>query len=530
MLETPHNLVRSGIRLWSQGSRLRAPPWWRVLGPAMEPLKELSRSPCSPPLAAAWSFQRVSHGRPERPRWWVTLAGMVFCCASVCDEIAYAGTLLGSSNGRWVSFFKSVHQTNYFWYKSRFVSRSVIGAILLKFVGSTVISLSLGKTTIWSTSPRHVVSFLLAFAFVRSDSWEARELSGHMRHIPTASLGLNLMAALYKLRKLNFLVDHSPQLGTVPTLLVGIVAFSAANCIMAAERHVVLFLRRRRQASPHGPQAGAALRPGGALEAYPIGEHTDAHDGHPATTSAVASMPTASADGGRPASVPAEAQAEPARHPSQRTSRAAHDEPAHYPDVAAQMLRNAFFLCTLLAAQRCGDAVHAAAKVLVLALLCRHYNKGLMDLLMGYLDTHTGTVSAEGQPELIRLPAASTTSAAASTTAGRTAETGSGWRVGGGPMVGRCLGLVLVFAGWRATATVPKPVAMRSASTSASADTAVLHENTGGVAVRRRRADGGSTGVSLLEAAPVGARSQGSSPLGMRLFCATGQKGSVKRD
>ena len=58
-----------------------------------------------------------------------------------------------------------------------------------------------------------VASFLFAFALVRSDALEARELSGHMRYTSRCTVALNLLAALYKLRKFLSLVEKSPTLG-----------------------------------------------------------------------------------------------------------------------------------------------------------------------------------------------------------------------------------------------------------------------------------------------------------------------------
>jgi hypothetical protein len=162
---------------------------------------------------------------------------------ALLHEISHDHRVFGDSNGRLVSFLKSVHSTNYYFFRSRYVSRSLIGGLVLKYFGSTVLSLVLGEAPIWSTSPRHVISFMLAFALVRSDTIEAKELSRHMRHHAAGSFVLNFVAALSKLRKVVWVAEHTnaSALGVFLTILLGGVTFSMGNMIMTLENATVDF-------------------------------------------------------------------------------------------------------------------------------------------------------------------------------------------------------------------------------------------------------------------------------------------------
>jgi len=194
----------------------------------------------SPPLAALWSGAGAQHASGKQlPKMWVTRLGFILCLTALIQEYYEGHSLLGSSNGRMVSFLTSVHAVNTYWPKSRFLSRSVLGTMILKFAGSTVISLGLGVEPIWLSSPRHAVSFLVAFSLVRSDTIEATTLSVHMRHLSSACFSLNVLAALYKLRKMIFLVDTTPIWGTPAVLAMGTLAFSAANLLMSIEHFLL---------------------------------------------------------------------------------------------------------------------------------------------------------------------------------------------------------------------------------------------------------------------------------------------------
>lgn len=161
------------------------------------------------------------------------------------------GGLLSSHNGQLMKFFKSLHAINHYWYRARYISRSVVGCMLLKFIGSSLVSLALGKQPSWIDHPSYIISFLLAFCLVRSDSLEAHELSGHMRYVAPATVALNLLAALYKMRSLSHLVDQSDVLGVLGTLVFGTIAFSACNMLMVAEARLLeLYGRSARRGSP----------------------------------------------------------------------------------------------------------------------------------------------------------------------------------------------------------------------------------------------------------------------------------------
>ena len=345
--------------------------------------------PQRPPLpCSSRSFPKRLERKRERPHWIISLAGLVFCAAAVVDEVSFAGgtgSLLGSSNGRWVSFFKSVHGTNYYWYKSRYASRSVFGALILKFAGSTLVSLALGKRTIWVASPRHVVSFLLAFSLVRSDSWEARELSGHMRHVPFIQMALNLVAALYELRKMIFVVEQglTGELGVGYTFLVGVAAFSAANLIMSCEGAAIRTARRcwpTDEGSPATP-----LRPRAGLGSPP----------HQSAPEQVAQADVASA--------PAVAALTPARDAPEAVS--AIELPTRYPKMGDTLSRISFYFIVLLGGHLHSEALYSAGKVLVLGLLAWHYNLGLIEMMAS-----SGALDGNGQPtqpSSFRLPPSS---------------------------------------------------------------------------------------------------------------------------
>ena len=80
-------------------------------------------------------------------------------------------SLLSSRSGMLVMFGKSLHSINHYWFRTRYISRTVFGCFVLKFIGSTLISLVLlGRPPSWYSEQHHVTSFLLAFCMVRSDA------------------------------------------------------------------------------------------------------------------------------------------------------------------------------------------------------------------------------------------------------------------------------------------------------------------------------------------------------------------------
>eukprot|EP00966_Prymnesium_polylepis_P165781 3832016-Prymnesium_polylepis.2 len=72
-----------------------------------------------------------------------------------------------------------------------------------------------------------------------------------MRYAVPATVTLNLLSALYKMRSLSHLVDESDALGAPRTLLLGTFAFSACNMLMVAEAWLL-----ERCSSRAGPRAG----------------------------------------------------------------------------------------------------------------------------------------------------------------------------------------------------------------------------------------------------------------------------------
>ena len=127
-------------------------------------------------------------------------------------------------------------------------------------MGSSLVSLALGHTPSFITNPEYVLTFLVAFCLVRSDSIEARELSGHMRYAAPLPIALNLAAALYKMRSLSHVVEAMPPLlGPACTLLYGTLAFSACNALMWVEarllaRHQASCATRKPAATPAAVQ------------------------------------------------------------------------------------------------------------------------------------------------------------------------------------------------------------------------------------------------------------------------------------
>ena len=144
--------------------------------------------------ASLWSHQAGSRHQ-TMPSAVLNGVCLILLVAVLHIEVSSVEGLLGSSNGRVVSFLKSLHMTNYYYVRSRYTSRSVVGCMVLKFIGSTIISVALGEGLLIA-SPRHLLSFLWAFSLVRSDSVEATQLSRHMRHSLAFNVLLNLIAAL----------------------------------------------------------------------------------------------------------------------------------------------------------------------------------------------------------------------------------------------------------------------------------------------------------------------------------------------
>jgi len=197
------------------------------------------RQPSRPVLqrkpSALWSQPTASESQPSLPT--PTLGWVLLAC--VLAEMAMDGeSLLSSRSGMLVMFGKSLHSINHYWFRTRYISRTVVGCFVLKFIGSTLISLVLlGRPPSWYSEQHHVISFLLAFCMVRSDALEAKELSGHMRYAAPATIALNFVAALQKMRSLVSLVEKRHEVGRVAVLGFGTLAFSACNALMVAEAY-----------------------------------------------------------------------------------------------------------------------------------------------------------------------------------------------------------------------------------------------------------------------------------------------------
>lgn len=326
-------------------------------------------SPALAGLASLWSHRQPGAKHKRCPATGITLLCLILLVTAVSHEISYG--LLATSNGKLVSFLKSVHMVNYCWPKSRLTSRSLVGCTLLKFIGSSIISFALGEGLLIA-SPRHLLSFVCAFSFVRSDSVEATQLARHMRHSTQFHLLLNFTAAVYKLRKLGFLIAAAPPvLGSVGTVLLGTVAFSAANFIMKLESLVLNVTGN--------PLGSPPLRP--ASSSPPVGSRTSARAGAGPAASGWEQDQRAAGAGSLPPliALPDAAptpSAEPAARPRTRPAAApTESEPVEPPNMSKVVVRNFCLVATLVLGERCGQLY--VAKVLVLIFLCCYDNKNL---------------------------------------------------------------------------------------------------------------------------------------------------------
>lgn len=314
--------------------------------------------PSSPALASLWSHRQPGAKHKRCPATGITFLCLILLVTAVSHEISYG--LLATSNGKLVSFLKSVHMVNYYWPKSRLTSRSLVGCTLLKFVGSSIISFALGEGLLIA-SPRHLLSFVWAFSFVRSDSVEATQLARHMRHSTQFHLLLNFMAAIYKLRKLGFLIAAAPPvIGSVGTVLLGTVAFSAANFIMKFESLVLNVTGN--------PLGSPPLRPAAAASPSVPAEATD-----PANAGSLPPLMALPDAAPAPSAEPAAATA--ARPRTRPTAAPTESEPVEPPNMPKALVRNFCLVATLVLGERWGQL--DAAKVLVLLFLCCYYNKNL---------------------------------------------------------------------------------------------------------------------------------------------------------
>jgi len=331
--------------------------------------------PTSPVLASLWSHRQPGAKHKRSPRSGISFVCLILLVVAVSHEISYG--LLATSNGRIVSFLKSVHMVNYYWPKSRLSSRSLLGCTLLKFVGSSLISYALGEGLLIA-SPRHLLFFVCAFSLVRSDSVEATQLSRLLRHSVPLHLLLNFTAAIYKLRKLGFLVAAAPPvIGSLGTVVLGTAAFSAANLIMKLESLVLSVVGIPLGSPPLRPAKAAASVPVSAAgigplpplitlpEAAPVlaAEHTGGHAA--ASTSTTSSTSTSTSSSSHLARAPASASPEDRRE-------SGSVEP---PNIPKAMFQNFCLVATLVLGESCG-LLHAC-KLLLLLFLCCYYNKNL---------------------------------------------------------------------------------------------------------------------------------------------------------
>ena len=338
--------------------------------------------PTSPVLAALWSHRQPGAKHKRCPNVQVSFVCLILLVIAVSHEISYG--LLATSNGRIVSFLKSVHMVNYYWPKSRLSARSLVGCTLLKFVGSSLISFALGEGLLIA-SPRHLLSFVCAFSLVRSDSVEATQLSRLLRHSVPLHLLLNMATATYKLRKLGFLVAAAPPvIGSLGTVLLGTAAFSAANFIMKLESLVLSVAGVPLLSPPLRPAKAAVPVPAAAAAAAAAatGDAAAAGSLPPLITlpAAAAVPPTepAGGSGDLAASMPARTGTGgllPRVHAAAPLEERRETGPVEPPNMPKAVLQNFCLIASLVLGERCGQLV--AVKLLVLLFLCCYYNKNL---------------------------------------------------------------------------------------------------------------------------------------------------------
>ena len=89
--------------------------------------------------------------------------GFILALALSMEMATDGDGILSSHNGVLMKFFKSLHAINHYWYRTVFISKSVLGCLVLKFIGSSLVSLSHGKAPSWIDHPSYIISFLIAF-------------------------------------------------------------------------------------------------------------------------------------------------------------------------------------------------------------------------------------------------------------------------------------------------------------------------------------------------------------------------------
>ena len=111
----------------------------------------------SPVHAALWS-QPTGPGSKTRTTQISTpfLGAILLACLAIemlTDVEAHGEGLLTSHNGLFMKFFKSLHAINHYWFRTRYISRSIVGCFALAL---PILALTLAPLTL-----THLRAFLL---------------------------------------------------------------------------------------------------------------------------------------------------------------------------------------------------------------------------------------------------------------------------------------------------------------------------------------------------------------------------------
>ena len=217
-----------------------------------------SRRPAALCALQATKWPESLESTAPRIGWTGASAPLVALLSAAVALSAGDAMLSGRTNGSVLCLLKCVHSINHYWHQSAYISSSLAGCLVLTFSSGTLTAAALDEPAD-VLNPEKIGLFLLAFAFVRSDSLETCAFRSKFMHRWPVAAGLNLCAALYKLRKMAALVELAPKLGAPAVLLVGTTAFSACNCLMALEGRA-LHAARAAVDGPRYPRFGATLR------------------------------------------------------------------------------------------------------------------------------------------------------------------------------------------------------------------------------------------------------------------------------
>lgn len=153
-----------------------------------------------------------------------------FFCYTFLRDIYHGG--FGHSNGRLLSFLDSFNSCYKFRVaiedeNPRNAPTNFARATTLKFMAGTMTSILLGHNPTILRGPRHILSFTVAFCIVFVSDIVYLKIKQSF----LSRLCLGVANALYKLRKLMFVLHHGSSLGLSFTLLVAIIAIEGSSSL-----------------------------------------------------------------------------------------------------------------------------------------------------------------------------------------------------------------------------------------------------------------------------------------------------------